>query len=1154
MDPSKQHDSSHSAPYAQGASPRGRPSPTINDATGLSDGLNRLSIRTASATPLPISSPTLSPALSQRSSSQLRQPSPSGNIRTPRKTPSCNSLRDDRRTSTTSLKKRVSSSSLRSTYTGGGPTSPRPSLSRRSSSNLLMSPSATNMRSKSPVVEEPPLTAASIAAEHFQKEVGFHLSEDVQSEALVVIQDACYGHRFSRPGTTQAALDTIVERPERIRAIVLGLSVGYVRIGKRHAGGQFPPHPDLDVKLLPVPPFQIRKTARSVPLNSSAVTHVHGTKWMDELKTICNAAGERLTLNQNELTRPRSSGKGESNAPKFHQGDLYLCPDSLDAFQGALGGVCEGVDAVFGPGSNKRAFVCIRPPGHHCSSCYPSGFCWINNVHVGISHAAMTHGLTHAAIIDFDLHHGDGSQAIAWEQNRKAVASGKNAAHFKKTAIGYFSLHDINSYPCEDGEEDKVRNASVCIDNAHGQSVWNVHLEPWKTPAEFWRLYNDKYSVLLKKCRDFLRLHTERLAGLPNGPTPKAAIFISAGFDASEWESDGMQRHKVNVPTDFYAKFTSDIVRLAGEGGLGVDGRVISVLEGGYSNRALTSGVLSHISGLADSRNNISADAQQSGLASEMIGRLGLNEDRGDISHARFEEPVFDTEWWAPEALEELEALVYPPLTPSKPRDKTPTFFAPTAASVARAVAPARDRRSGGELHIPPPLPEVNWATASHELSKVLIPTHRQTMSCRAEDLKVEPVPRARRERQTAAEGAQTPAKGPGRMQLRERKPKASAPSTPRRPGPKNNRRTTIGDVADLPDPSRGKSPTASSSKSNRRQSTTSLASGGPELQREERARTPSRQVNSRPATATGTKPSDMLGAKKTKVSSSRSSTPKRSASPRKALPPVPKVPAPFLAEHSAASSVSGETSTLQAQRPASAGGQTQDNDMDSLAAGVRKLNIKLKVPSPEEHAMREKMATEEHKKTTAKSPKKTAAPKPKPIAPKPAARTLLAAKGASDPRPPSAQMKQEPTEENRLHDLGGVQAIQSYSNPTSGPSSPSPMVSGPNMPQMTVVTGDIGRTVDGRMPGVPPRSVSDTMSPPLTPGTSQGMPQPQISVHSPPASVAQSKQNLPVFTSTGPIPFAKRHVSAPHQVDGSRVENRPPSSSGNTYPHSDQQ
>jgi len=68
--------------------------------------------------------------------------------------------------------------------------------------------------------------------------------------------------------------------------------------------------------------------------------------------------------------------------------------------------VCEGVDAVFEGSANgkgpHRTFVAIRPPGRHCSADYPSGFCWLNNVHVGISHAALAHNLTHAAIIDFE--------------------------------------------------------------------------------------------------------------------------------------------------------------------------------------------------------------------------------------------------------------------------------------------------------------------------------------------------------------------------------------------------------------------------------------------------------------------------------------------------------------------------------------------------------------------------------------------------------------------------------------------------------------------------------------------------------------------------------------------------------------------------------
>src|SRR5262249_20389959 len=153
--------------------------------------------------------------------------------------------------------------------------------------------------------------------------------------------------------------------------------------------------------LLGTPPFQIRKTSRTMPLSSPAVTFVHGTKWMEELKGMCDAAESKLALNGKELARPPPNSKDEDPKRKFHEGDLYLCSESLSAFEGALGGVCDGVDAVFGPGKARRAFVAIRPPGHHCAADWPSGFCWLNNVHVGIMHGAMTHGLTHAAIIDF---------------------------------------------------------------------------------------------------------------------------------------------------------------------------------------------------------------------------------------------------------------------------------------------------------------------------------------------------------------------------------------------------------------------------------------------------------------------------------------------------------------------------------------------------------------------------------------------------------------------------------------------------------------------------------------------------------------------------------------------------------------------------------
>ncbi|KAI9800878.1 MAG: hypothetical protein M1825_003661 [Sarcosagium campestre] len=609
-------------------------------------------------------------------------------------------------------------------------TSPGGTLSRKSSVATL---SRKASAFKSPEVQTPqPLTPATVARSFFSKDLQLHESEPIQASCgtTVILHDSCYGHRFSRPRTSKASLRSIVERPERIHASILGLAAAYVRLGGRHAEGSFPP------SLLPgsveSAPFRIQKSTRSISLTSPVVTNVHGVGWMEELKALCDASETKLALNGKELDRPKVEGALDTPKAKLHEGDLYLCGQSLDALQGSLGAVCDGVDAVFGataagagpsqPRGSSKAFVCIRPPGHHCASSHPSGFCWLNNVHVGISHASLAHGLTHAAIIDFDLHHGDGSQSIAWAHNAKVARHPRSASSAKKAAIGYFSIHDINSYPCEMGDEEKVRNASLCIENAHGQSTWNVHLQPWKTEDEFWQLYESRYLVLLDKARAFLRLHTQRLRSSPNQPPPRAAIFLSAGFDASEWEGAGMQRHKVNVPTEFYARFTRDVVRLSAEEDLGVDGRIVSVLEGGYSDRALCSGVLGHVSALAGAE--------------------------------------YSPAWWAKDRLEELERLVDPPTAPSQPPRRPrnavpPTYTSSTQSFDAKIVSSPKSRRSlsgtsaSGPVRSPsansPSMatqsatpPDVDWATASYELSRLLIPADRQTKSCAPEDLSAE--------------------------------------------------------------------------------------------------------------------------------------------------------------------------------------------------------------------------------------------------------------------------------------------------------------------------------------------------------------------------------------------------------------------------------
>ncbi|KAI1109719.1 hypothetical protein F5Y14DRAFT_431496 [Nemania sp. NC0429] len=725
---------------------------------------------------------------------ERRRSSVSPNTRAPPRRPltkaNVDRIAPDARFSSPGLLRKTSMNSLRS---ANGGTSNR-AASRQGSSTPFLSPASAKSSVNLSLIhgdvaeEKPPRTAASVASSYLAKELELlHGADSDQSaETIVILHDDCYGHRYSRPRASKNLLSTIVERPERIQASILGVSMAYIRLGERHCEGKHPIHPNLDPKTLPNIPFRIHKTTRKVAISSSPVTNVHGSKWMEELKIMCDSAEEKLALNGNELRRPEMNRGPDTEPPQhFHQGDLYLCSESLNAFEGALGAVCEAVDAVFSTSPHKRAFVAVRPPGHHCSASFPSGFCWVNNVHVGIMHGILNHGLTHAAIIDFDLHHGDGSQAIAWQHNKRGLA--KNAAAWKKTSIGYFSVHDINSYPCEYGDEEKIKNASLCIENAHGQNIWNVHLHEWKSDVEFWKLYQSKYSILLEKARNYLRSQTERVQAA--GQVPKAAIFLSAGFDASEWEGVGMQRHKVNVPTEFYARLTRDVVRIASEEGLGVDRRVISVLEGGYSDRALYSGVLSHLSGLAGVESTTAKEEGTNDLKNEMSHVAGsfsrrstLNES--DMRSWRALEFPYNPNWWSIAELDRFDADKVAPLEAKKAtRTITPgNYSSPTQSSSAKMSEVARVRRSfsnnpASQMIIPrsptPPPPDVSWTTAAHELSKLLIPNNRQVDSCTHAELNIEAT-KAKKDRQSlqpAVNSASDVPPAPTRMSLRERKP-----------------------------------------------------------------------------------------------------------------------------------------------------------------------------------------------------------------------------------------------------------------------------------------------------------------------------------------------------------------------------------------------
>ncbi|CEH15892.1 Histone deacetylase complex, catalytic component HDA1 [Ceraceosorus bombacis] len=357
----------------------------------------------------------------------------------------------------------------------------------------------------------------------------------------------------------------------------------------------------------------------------------------------------------------------ESEVPLgWPQGDLYLCGparggsdvqgvlhDAVDgadggskaAIEASVGAIDRAVDGLFAAptaaqaGAGKAtsnasaslapAFVVVRPPGHHCGSATPSGFCWVNNVLVGASLAQRKYAVDRIIVLDIDLHHGNGTQSIAWRLNTEAArragerkariaalrslrakpkggrrsgagatqdsaASDANAKEEERLSkerdlqVFYGSLHDIESYPCEDGDAELVRDASTCIEGAHGQWIWNVHLEQHTTQREFEELYRQKYSVLLNKARHFAR----RTDSQPD----RTLVIVSCGMDACSHEHPGMQRHGKSVPPEFYRRFAGDAKALAGDI---AGGRLLSVLEGGYSDRALVSATLGHLCGLA---------------------------------------------------------------------------------------------------------------------------------------------------------------------------------------------------------------------------------------------------------------------------------------------------------------------------------------------------------------------------------------------------------------------------------------------------------------------------------------------------------------------------------------------------------------------------
>src|SRR3954464_12981455 len=225
--------------------------------------------------------------------------------------------------------------------------------------------------------------------------------------------------------------------------------------------------------------------------------------------------------------------------------DTTMSPGTFEAVMRAAGGACLAVDEVMEK-KVANAFVATRPPGHHAETATPMGFCLFNHAAIAARHAQKTHGAERVAIVDFDVHHGNGSQDIFWND----------------PTVMYCSTHQMPLYPgtgavSERGDRDTIVNAPL-------------------RPGDGGDIFREAFeTAILPRLESF-------------GPD---LIVISAGFDA-HWRDPLANLNFVEAD---FAWGTQKLMALADTR---CQGRIVSLLEGGYDLDGLSKSVATHVTAL----------------------------------------------------------------------------------------------------------------------------------------------------------------------------------------------------------------------------------------------------------------------------------------------------------------------------------------------------------------------------------------------------------------------------------------------------------------------------------------------------------------------------------------------------------------------------
>ena len=220
--------------------------------------------------------------------------------------------------------------------------------------------------------------------------------------------------------------------------------------------------------------------------------------------------------------------------------DTMLCPDSKNAILRSCGAGIAAVDELMV--NDERVFCAIRPPGHHAETTRANGFCVINNIAVAARYLQKKYKINKAAIIDIDVHHGNGTQEIFYNDN----------------SVAYASIHEHPLFP------------GTGLENETGVgNIFNAPIKSGTKGKEFLKIFDSKILKPLDKFKP-------------------EVILISAGFDAHTRDPLA----NINLESSDYFKITKKIIELAN---IHSKGRIISFFEGGYDLQALSESIKEHL-------------------------------------------------------------------------------------------------------------------------------------------------------------------------------------------------------------------------------------------------------------------------------------------------------------------------------------------------------------------------------------------------------------------------------------------------------------------------------------------------------------------------------------------------------------------------------